>query len=84
MRQINILDKQEGHSERERERVFDIPLFFRTREYQMSLVEEDLRTCGISKFQIVPFFKLRSMDINGETHESTYIKQLKPALNLQN
>ena len=57
----------------------------RTKESQMSLVEEHLRTCRNSKFQIFPFFKLRSMDkINRETHESTYIKQLKPALNRQN
>ena len=68
-----------------RERVVLYRQHIRTKEYQMSLVEEHLRTCGNSKFQIFPFFKLRSMDkINRETHESTYIKQLKPALNRQN
>ena len=68
----NILDKQEEHSERER--VVLYRQYIRTKEYQMSLVEEHLRTCGNSKFQIFPFFKLRLMDkINRETHESTYI-----------
>ena len=68
-----------------RERVVLYRQHIRTKEYQMSLVEEHLRTCGNSKFQIFPFFKLRSMDkINRETYESTYIKQLKPALNRKN
>ena len=68
-----------------RERVVLYRQHIRTKEYQMSLVEEHLRTCGNSKFQIFPFFKLRSMDkINRETHESIYIKQLKPALNRKN
>ena len=39
-----------------RERVVLYRQHIRTKEYQMSLVEEHLRTCGNSKFQIFPFF----------------------------
>ena len=44
---------QTGRTLREREREL---------QYQMSLVEEHIRTCGNFKFKIFPFFKLRSMD----------------------
>ena len=50
--------------------------------YGTIYVEKHLRTCGNKEFFIFPFFQLISKERNNrETHEETFIADLKPSLN---
>jgi len=51
-------------------------------QYQMIKVEEHLRICGEGKFQVFPFFKLKSENkFLRDSYESHFIQKFKPTLN---